>query len=243
MDLVERARRDVVIANRILAHQKVLDAYGHVSLRHPTDPAKFLLAVSCSPGLVGVGDVIAHNMDGSPAQPETRPLYLERFIHGGIYEKRPDVMAVLHSHADDLLPFSISKTTRFRPVIHNVGDIGHEVPVWDIADKFGDNTNLLVTNVDHGRDLAQCLGCNRMALMRAHGFVLAGLSASDLVRLAVYIPRNARTLMQAMLMGEYKELSRGEIEARLALDIHSPALKRGWEFWAREVGCEDLLAD
>ena len=215
MDPIERARRDVVIANRILAHQKVLDAYGHVSLRHPTDPTKFLLAVSCSPGMVNVNDVIAYNMDGSPAQPETRPLYLERFIHGGVYEKRPDVMAVLHSHADDLLPFSISKTTRFRPVIHAVGDIGHEVPVWDIADKFGDDTNLLVTNVDHGRDLAQCLGCNRMALMRAHGFVLAGLSASDLVRLAVYIPRNARALMHAMQMGEYKALSRGEIEARL----------------------------
>ena len=243
MDSIERARRDVVIANRILAHQKVLDAYGHVSLRHPTDPTKFLLAVSCSPGMVNVNDVIPYNMDGSPAQPETRPLYLERFIHGGVYEKRPDVMAVLQSHADDLLPFSISKTTRFRPVIHAVGDIGHEVPVWDIADKFGDDTNLLVTNVDHGRDLAQCLGCNRMALMRAHGFVLAGLSASDLVRLAVYIPRNARALMHAMQMGEYKALSRGEIEARLALDIHSPALKRGWEFWARDVGCEGLLAD
>ncbi|MFZ9501018.1 MAG: class II aldolase/adducin family protein [Beijerinckiaceae bacterium] len=243
MDPVERARRDVVIANRILAEQKVLDAYGHVSLRHPLDPTKYLLAVSMSPGIVDVDDVIVFNMDGTPAQPETRPLYLERFIHGGVYEKRPEVMAVLHSHADDLLPFSISKTTRFRPVIHAVGDIGEDVPVWDIADKFGDGTNLLVTNMAHGRDLAGCLGCNRMALMRGHGFVLAGLSASDLVRLAVYIPRNARVLMNAMRMGEYKALSRGEIEARLQLDITSPALKRGWEFWAREVGCGHLLSD
>ena len=94
-----------------------------------------------------------------------------------------------------------------------------------------------------GEHLAQTLGPHHAALMRAHGFVLAGLSASDLVRLAVYIPRNARALMHAMQMGEYKALSRGEIEARLALDIHSPALKRGWEFWAREVGCENLLAD
>jgi len=241
MDPVERARRDVVIANRILAAQKVLDAYGHVSLRHPLDPTKYLLSVSMSPGIVEVDDVIVFNMDGTPAEPETRPLYLERFIHGGVYEKRPEVMAALHSHADDLLPFSISKTTRFRPVIHAVGDIGEDVPVWDIADKFGDGTSLLVTNMAQGRDLASCLACNRMALMRGHGFVLAGLSASDLVRLAVYIPRNARVLMNAMRMGEYKALSRGEIEARLQLDIHSPALKRGWEFWAREVGCAHLL--
>ena len=117
MDPVERARRDVVIANRILAHQKVLDAYGHVSLRHPTDPTKFLLAVSCSPGMVRVEDVVEFWLDGRPTSPETRPLYMERYIHGAVYEKRPDVKAVLHSHAEDVLPFAISKTTRLRPVI------------------------------------------------------------------------------------------------------------------------------
>ena len=241
MDALQRAKRDVVIANRILALNNVLDAYGHVSLRHPHDPQKYLLSVSMSPGIVTVDDVIEFHLDGRPVHAEDRPLYLERFIHGAVYEKRADVMSVLHSHADDVLPFTISKTTKFRPVIHNIGDIGPEVPVWDIAYKFGDDTNLLVTNIDHGRDLAACLACNRMALMRGHGFVLAGLSASDLVRLAVFVPRNARVLTTAMAMGEYRALSRGEIEARLKLDHRSPAMRRGWEFWAREAGVEDLL--
>ena len=136
--------------------------------------------------------------------------------------------AALHSHADEILPFSISKTTRLRPVIHAAGDMGETIPVWDIADKFGDDTTLLVTNMDQGRDLACCLDCNRMALMRGHGFVCVGFSINDLVRLSVYIPRNARTQLAAMQMGEYKALSRGEIEARLKLDTefagHAPRL-------------------
>ncbi len=243
MERLERAKRDVVIANRILAANRVLDAYGHVSMRHPDDPNKYLLARSLSPGIVDIEDILEFDLEGNPPAFEKRPLYLERFIHGAVYEKRPDVKAVLHSHADDLLPFSISKTTRLRPVIHSCGDMGQDIPVWDISKKFGNATSLLVLNMDHGRDLAAALSANRMALMAAHGFVCTGRSIYDLVRLAVYIPRNARVQLQAMQMGDYRVISPDETQARMDLDPDSPALKRGWEFWARESGCAHLLED
>jgi ribulose-5-phosphate 4-epimerase/fuculose-1-phosphate aldolase len=242
MNPIERTVRDVVIANRILAQNNVLDAYGHVSMRHPERPDRYFLACSISPAIAGVEDIIEFNLDGTPVDAgERRALYLERFIHGAVYEKRPDVKAGLHSHAEDLLPFSVSRTIRLRPVIHNVGDMGHDVPVWDIADKFGDETTLLVTNMEQGRDLAHCLDRNRLALMRGHGFVSVGRTMNDLVRLAVHIPRNARVQLAAMQMGEYKPLARGEVEARLKLDPDTPTMKRGWEYWARQAGCEDLL--
>ena len=76
---------------------------------------------------------------------------------------------VVHAHAEDILPFGIAQATPLRPVIHSGSFIGANVPVWDIADKFGD-TNLLVTNMDQGRDLAKCLAGNNVALMRGHGF-------------------------------------------------------------------------
>ncbi len=242
MNVIERTIRDVVIANRILALNNVLDAYGHVSIRHPERPDRYFLARSVSPAIVETEDVIELNLDGSPIDPkERRELYVERFIHGAVYEKRPDIKAAVHSHADDLLPFSISRNTPLRPVVHNAGNMGHHVPVWDIADKFGAETNLLVTNMDQGRDLAQCLDANQLALMRGHGCVCVGRTINELVRLSVNILRNARVQLTAMQMGEYKALSHGEIEARLKLDPDTPMMKRGWEYWAREAGCEHLL--
>jgi HCOMODA/2-hydroxy-3-carboxy-muconic semialdehyde decarboxylase len=243
MDAAERARRDLVIANRILAHQGVVDAYGHVSVRHPLDPRRHFLARSLSPGIIGPDDIVEFTHDGLPVGRETRPLYLERFIHGAVYAARPEINAVLHAHAEDVLPFTISSIP-FRAVIQNAGDIGAEVPVWDIADKFGTGTDLLVRTLEQGRDLAASLGQRRMALMRGHGFVATGRTLNDLVRLSVFVPRNARVLMAAMrLGGEVKQLHPGEIAARLAIDPESDAMRRGWKFWAQEAGCGALLDD
>ena len=148
---------DLVIANRILAHEDVVDAYGHVSVRHPDKPDRFFLARSLAPELVTHDDIVEFTLDGKPVREESRALYLERFIHGGIFEARPDVMAVVHAHAEDILPFGIVSATPLRPVIHSGSFLGAHVPIWDIADKFGD-TNLLVANVEQARDLAKCLG-------------------------------------------------------------------------------------
>jgi len=242
MDEITRLKRDLVIANRILAQQNVLDAYGHVSMRHPHRQDRYFLARSLSPAIVEDSDIIEFHLDGTPVDAnENRSLYLERFIHGGVYERRADVKAVLHSHAEDVLPFTISKSVRLRPVIHTTGDMGSDIPVWDISRNFGDATTLLVTNMAHGRDLATCLDCHRMALMRGHGFVFAGRTINDLVRICVYIPRNARVQINAMRMGEFIALSEGEINARFELDPDSPAMKRGWEFWAKEAGVGHLL--
>lgn len=243
MNAVERAKRDLVIANRILAHQQVLDAYGHVSIRHPDNPRRHFLAVSLSPGRVRFDDIVEFEHDGVAVVAERRPLYLERFIHGAVYQARPEIQAVLHAHAEDVLPFTISSVP-FRAVIQNAGDMGSAVPVWDIADRFGTNTDLLVRTLEQGRDLARTLGAERIALMRSHGFVSTGRTLNDLVRLSVFIPRNARVLTTALrLGGEIKALHPGEIAARLAIDPESPAMRRGWEHWAIEAGCAEMLDD
>src|SRR5438105_8763532 len=206
--------RDLVIANRILAREEVVDAYGHVSVRHPDDPKRFLIARSLAPDLVGPEDIVELDLDGQPVRGDGSSLYLERFIHAAIFQARPDVMAVVHAHAEDTLPFGIADGTKLRPVIHSGSFIGIEVPVWDIADTFGD-TNLLVTNIEQGRDLAKSLGSSNVALMRGHGFASAARSLIEVVRLSVYLPRNARALMRAkQLGGEIKYLSEGEIAAR-----------------------------
>jgi len=241
MEPLERARRDLVVANRILADQKVLDSFGHVSIRHPARPDRYLLARSCSPGIVTPDDIVEFMLDGTPVGPEKRPLYLERAIHGAVYETRPDINAVLHAHTDDLLPFTVADIT-LRPVVQSVGDMGDNIAVWDIADKFGDDTDLLVVTLEQGRDLAACLGDNRVVLLRNHGFVSVDLTLGALVRLAVFLPRNARVLLAALTAGTpIKTLKPGEIAARRRLDPNSPSMRRGWEYWAREAGCGDLI--
>jgi HCOMODA/2-hydroxy-3-carboxy-muconic semialdehyde decarboxylase len=234
--------RDLVIANRILAKEDVVDAYGHVSIRHPDMPNHFLIARSVAPELVTADDIVELGLDGQPVQNERRTLYLERFIHAAIFEARPDVTAVVHAHAEDTLPFGIAEAMKLRPVIHSGSFIGSEVPVWDIADRFGD-TNLLVTNIEQGRDLARCLGGNNVALMRGHGFASAGRSLIEVVRMSVYLPRNARALMRAtQLGGSIKYLSQGEIDARnRGYSPYSTETWRAWEYWANKAGCGDML--
>jgi ribulose-5-phosphate 4-epimerase/fuculose-1-phosphate aldolase len=239
--MVETAITELVIANRILAHENVVDAYGHVSLRHPLDPKRFLLSCSRSPEMVEAADVLEFDLEGKALAEDKRPLYLERFIHGAIYEARPDVQAVVHAHAEDTLPFGITDVP-LRPVIHSGAFIGASVPVWDIAQKFGPATNLLVTNMAQGRDLASCLGGNAVALMRGHGFAAAARSLIDVVRIAVYLPRNARVQQAAMRMGEFKPLSAGEIDARTSgYKPESPETQRAWQYWATRAGCAKLL--
>ena len=233
------AVRDLVVANRIIANERVVDAYGHVSIRHPLKADRYLLSRSRSPELVESADIMEFDLAGKPVDGDKRPPYLERFIHGAIYEARPDVRAVIHSHAEEVLPFSIA-TTPLRPVVHAASFIGAHIPVWDIRDNFGD-TNLLVMNMAQGRDLARCLGRDTVALMRGHGFAAAAGSILEVVRIGVYMPRNAQVLMSALRLGAVTDLSRGEIEAHAAMQQDSPAMWRAWEYWAMRAGCGDVL--
>ena len=238
---IESALGDLVIANRILANENVVDAYGHVSLRHPRDPQRFFLARSLSPDRVERGDIMEFDLEGNPTGGDASQPYLERFIHAAAYEARPDVQAVVHAHAEDVLPFGISAAP-LRPVIHSGSFMGEHVPLWDIRDRFGD-TNLLVTSMPQGRDLARTLGGNNVALMRGHGFVAAARSLIEVVRMSVYVPRNARVLLAGLRLGEVKPLSPGEIAARNAgYKPYSPETWRAWEYWATRAGCAHLLS-
>jgi ribulose-5-phosphate 4-epimerase/fuculose-1-phosphate aldolase len=242
MSTLDTVIQDLVIANRILAKEDVVDAYGHISIRHPDKPNHFFIARSLAPDLVERDDIVELGLDGQPVRDETRPLYLERFIHAAILEARPDIQAVVHAHAEDVLPFGVAQATPLRPVIHSGSFIGATVPVWDIADEFGD-TDLLVRNMDHGRDLARVLGGNNVALMRGHGFAAAGRSLIEVVRMSVYLPRNARALQRAQqLGGDIKYLAEGEIAARnKGYSPYSSETWRAWQYWATKAGCGHMI--
>ena len=237
---LDEALNELVIANRILANENVVDAYGHVTVRHPNQPERFFMAhMLAAPEMVERPDIVEFGLDGEPVSDGRTPS-IERFIHSAIYEARPEVQAVVHAHAEDILAFGITNVP-LRPVIHSGSFIGTHVPVWDIADNFGD-TNLLVSNMAQGRDLAHCLGDNNVVLMRGHGFAAAARSLIDVVRLSVYLPRNARVQLAAMQIGKFKPLSDGEIAARAAgYKPYSAQTWRAWQYWANRAGCGHMV--
>lgn len=234
---VIRAMRDLVVGNRILAAEGVVDTFGHLSVRHPGDPGRYLMSRSRAPGLVTLDDVMEFTLDGEALDARGRPAYAERFIHGAIFERRPDVNSVVHNHSHAVIPFTVTGA-KLRPMIHVGAAIGSEIPVWDIRDNFGD-TNLLVVDMDQGRDLARCLGDNRVVLMRGHGCAVAGANVQHSVMTAVYLQVAAGLQREAMAMGEVRYLS--DEEVRLCSETFSGELSvnRAWEYLARKAGMAD----
>jgi ribulose-5-phosphate 4-epimerase/fuculose-1-phosphate aldolase len=229
--------RDLVTANRILANEGVVDAYGHISVRHPDRADRFFLSCSRSPELVAPDDIIEYDLDCNPIDLRGRAQYTERPIHGAIFGKRPDVMSVVHNHANEIIPFTVVRGVKLRPLLHVAAGIGADIPVWDIRDRFGD-TNMLVTNLAQGSDLAEGLGANRVVLMRGHGTAVAGLTIQDAVHTSVYLKVNARLQAEAMrLSGDIAYLSDGEIAA---MQKTSAGHARAWEYWARRAGISGL---
>jgi HCOMODA/2-hydroxy-3-carboxy-muconic semialdehyde decarboxylase len=236
VERLDKAKFDLMSANRILARESVVDGYGHVSMRHPDRPDQFLLSRSRSPELVTVDDLMTFTLDGRPVGDDPRPAYLERFIHGSIYAARPDVNSVVHSHAEDVVPYSLIDVP-LEPVWHQAARIGATIPTWEISEKFG-ATDLLVTCVEHGDDLAARLGENTIVLMRGHGFAAAAATLYEAVSLSVYLPKNARILTTAKLLGggAVRAITPAEIEVTGPAKPEQPAFQRGWEYWCKRAG-------
>lgn len=230
---------DLAVANRILAREDVVDAFGHVSIRHPERPDRYILSRSRSPGLVTRDDLVEFTLEGAAVDPnEARSFYIERPIHGAVYEARPDVRAVVHNHAYAVIPFAVTPSP-LRPILHVAGGIGAAIPVWDIRAKFGD-TNLLVTTMDQGRDLAATLGEASVALMRGHGCVVAADGLKKAVSTAIYLQVNAAILLDALRLGEVSYLSPGEVEATAAMTANPIAVERTWEYWAARADLDRI---
>lgn len=237
MTTLAEARVQLALANRILGHEGVLDAFGHASMRHPFDPRRYLLAGSRSPGLVEPADILEFGLDSQPVTAHTGLLYAERVIHGCIYEARPDVLAICHHHARAVMPFCISGIT-LQPVDHLGATIGAKVPFWDQRDEFGD-TDLIVARPEEGRSLARALGPHWVVLMRRHGATVAGTSIKEMVFRSIFSCRNAEMQREAQSLGGNSPLTAVETEKAGAFNLEPRPIARAWEYWTmrlRETG-------
>ena len=227
--------RELVTANHILAREGVTDALGHISVRHPDRPDRFFLSCSRSPELVKLDDIMEYDLDCNPIDQRGRTMYFERPIHGAIYQARPDVVSVVHNHAYEVIPFGLTRRP-LRPCVHPAAGIGAHVPVWDSRTSFGD-TNLLITDMEKGKDLARGMGESNSVLMRGHGCVVVGGSLRQAVLNAVYFKINAGLVLQCLQIGDdITYLSDGEIELTRKIAYADNSLTRMWDYWSRRCG-------
>ena len=222
-------RREVVEASHILAGEGLLDAYGHISARHPDHADRFFMSHALAPALVKDKDVLEHDLDGNVASDADIHLFLERFIHAEIYRRRPDVQAVVHSHSPAVLPFAVVPSVPARPIIHMCGHLRDMPAPFDVADHAGPDTNLLIGDPELGKALADHLGGATVVLMRGHGFTTIGNSVPLATYHAIYTAKNCAVQQAALALGGPVYLSAGEA---IACD-HSVGgeASRAWDLW------------
>jgi ribulose-5-phosphate 4-epimerase/fuculose-1-phosphate aldolase len=228
---------DLVVANRILAMEGILDGFGHVSIRDPRDPNCYLMSRSISPALVTAGDIIQHDLDNNATQEKDRgqKLYYERWIHGEVYKARPNVNAIVHSHSPTVVPFASTKAP-LRPLLHNACFLGFGAPVFEIRN-FVANSDLMISTAELGKAMAAAMGTTAdVVLLRGHGNVVVGPNIQVAVFRAYYTEINARQQAQAMALGPKEDvvyMDAGECET--ADKIMQAVVGRPWELWKSKV--------
>jgi len=222
----------LALANRILYDQNVVDSFGHISVRHDKSPDHFLLSCNRAPGLVNASDILTYDLNGDLAEPSDKRSYLERFIHAEIYRVRPDVMSVVHSHSQSVIPFGATGQ-RLRPIFHMSGFLGSGSALFEIRDTAG-NTDLLIRDMDLGKALAKSLGQHNCVLMRGHGSTTVGPSIEVAVYRAIYAEINAKLQIQAAALGPINFLT--EEEAALAAATTEGQVVRAWDLWRGNIG-------
>ena len=226
--------QDLVVGNKILYHQKVVDGFGHISVRHEKDPARYLMSRHLAPGLVTADDIVTFDLDSNPLDKTGLRYYSERFIHGEIYKIRPDVKAVVHCHAPQLIPFGATKYP-LRPIYHMSGFLGCGgcgVPIFEIRETGG-MTDMLIRTPELGKALAASLEDRPIVLMRGHGATIVGDSIRQVVYRSVYAAQNAALQMDAVKLGEPIYLEPKEAEK--ASEANDRVVDRPWALWRCEA--------
>lgn len=224
---------ELVIANHILADQSVVDGFGHISVRSVVHPDHYFISRSRAPALVSLDDIMEYDLDDTPIDPRGRASYLERFIHSEVYKARPDVNSVVHSHSPAVIPFGVTDAP-LKPIFHMGGFLISAVPVFEIRDAGGPDTDMLIRSKPLGAALAKSLGSNTVVLMRGHGDTVVGTSIRLAVFHAIYTEQNARLESEALRLGGNVTFL-NEAEARNIAAQNDKLVDRPWEIWKAQA--------
>jgi ribulose-5-phosphate 4-epimerase/fuculose-1-phosphate aldolase len=219
---------DLAVANQILFDHDLNDGYGHITVRHDADPNRYVMMRDLAPGVFDPNDVIEFNLDSVPV-PGRNGSCKERFIHGEIYKARPDVMAVVHTHAEQLILFGVVPEP-LRPIYQMAYFLGTGAPVFEVRN-VPERGDLLVSTAVRGQALAQTLGDAAVVLMRGHGASIVGASLKEAIYRTIYTAQNAALQREAQAFASATFLDDVEIAA---ID-NANSYDKAWRFWKRRA--------
>lgn len=229
-ELIDR----LVIANRILANEDIIKGFGHVSVRIPDKDAMYI-ARAVSPAQVTHDDIIMMSFDGEILdEPDVRP-YKETVIHRAIYRNRDDINAVVHHHADPVMPFTISNV-EIKPAFHN-GALFHEgVPTFT---EFNDEFGRLVVSEEEGERMIENLGDCRAQLIAGHGANVVDQTLKGAIISTVFFVMNAKYQYQAMQLSDdpdYYTGSQASIDSMINDIIQNDiGINRKWNYLVSQL--------
>jgi ribulose-5-phosphate 4-epimerase/fuculose-1-phosphate aldolase len=220
---------DLVTANHIIADQGIVDGFGHISVRSTADPTHYFISRSRAPAMVSADDIMEYDLNDNAIDARGRSSYVERFIHSEIYKARPDVQSVIHGHSPAVIPFGVSDVP-LRPVSHMGGFLIGPVPVFEIRESGGNESDMLIRNKALGAALATTLGRRTVVLLRGHGNAVVGQSIKTAVLHAIYTELNARVQAEALRLGGHVTYL-NETEAAKVGTVNDDNVERPWEIW------------
>jgi ribulose-5-phosphate 4-epimerase/fuculose-1-phosphate aldolase len=238
MTIDAEAIADQVLAYKILVNEGVLDSFGHISIRSAANRDRFLMPRAMPPSLVNEDDVLEFSVETSqPIDPRGRRVNGERYLHGEIYKARPDVGAIVHSHSQAVIPFSLTDVP-LRPVIVQAGFMPLQIPNFEIRDMRGNTRGMQITDQARGAALAKTLGDAPLALLRGHGNVVVGSSVKQAAVFAAYTDINAHMQAQAMQLNRnIVAMDEPELFGPSEFDINRP-----WENFRQKLIADSARA-
>ncbi|KAJ7881098.1 arad-like aldolase/epimerase [Mycena olivaceomarginata] len=245
---------DLLDASHILHFLDVVDAFGHVSLRNPVNASQFLMTFAIAPAQASSQSIVTYEVENATSIGLTFNTsvlgsavptgFAERFIHSEIYKKFPDVLAVLHSHTQEILPFANQASVPLVSQMHTAPSIGSEgAPIFDVRtlpkSVLPDSQlhDLLIRNEALGDALAHTFSDDsQVVLMRGHGMAVRSTSIREVVFSSYYIKQDATVQLQGILLGGGKAPK--PLNQREVTDTATTAktlVGRAWSMWAQQV--------
>lgn len=214
-------KETLIAACHILDQQGMMDELGHFSVRCPEKGGVYING-KVSPGQATEDDIVLLDLEGNKLEGD-REAASESPLHLAVYQRRPDVMAVAHTHSPMTVTLSIAGVT-LRPVENQGASVmGPGVPVFE---HYG-----LVNSFELAHGVADALGNQNICVLKSHGNIVVGPSIEEVCVWTMWAEKAARYQYQAMLLGEPQWYPESEIDKMVEQQLEGKGHIRTWNYY------------